>query len=117
MKGLISTLVFLLTGFQIWAQQGENITIYTITNQQVEPASRILEHPKIIDSVKATAVKDYPLLFFQAETKILLDTIEAATVASAVAVEVSPVFRNEVVFAALIALSTPFAVSSAACVA
>lgn len=80
MKGLISTLVFLLTGLHIWAQQGENITIYTITNQQVEPVSRILEHPKIIDSVKATPVKDYPLLFFQAQTTILLDTIAAATV-------------------------------------
>jgi hypothetical protein len=81
MKALISTFVFLLTGLHIWAQQGDNnFTIYTITNQQVEPASRILENPKIIDSVKATAVKDYPLLFFQAETKILLDTIEAATV-------------------------------------
>jgi hypothetical protein len=80
MKALISTFVFLLTGLHIWAQQGETITVYTITNQQVEPATRILENPKIIDSVKATAVKDYPLLFFQAETKILLDTIEAATV-------------------------------------
>ncbi|MEY4805440.1 MAG: hypothetical protein RL331_1966 [Bacteroidota bacterium] len=81
MKVLISTFVFLLTGLQIWAQQGDNnFTLYTITNQQVEPATRILENPKIIDSVKATAVKDYPLLFFQAETKILLDTIEAATV-------------------------------------
>jgi hypothetical protein len=81
MKVLISTFVFLLTGLQIWAQQGDNnFTVYTITNQQVEPATRILENPKIIDSVKATAVKDYPLLFFQAETKILLDTIEAATV-------------------------------------
>ena len=80
MKGLISTFVFLLIGHHFWAQQGENITIYTITNQQVEPATRILEHPKIIDSVKANPVKDYPLLFFQAETTILLDTIEAATV-------------------------------------
>jgi hypothetical protein len=81
MKALISTFVFLLTGLHIWAQQGDNnFTVYTITNQQVEPATRILENPKIIDSVKATAVKDYPLLFFQAETKILLDTIEAATV-------------------------------------
>ena len=42
MKGLISTFVFLLTGLQIWAQQGENIIIYMINNQQVEPASRIL---------------------------------------------------------------------------
>lgn len=80
MKGLISIFVFLLIGFHLRAQQGENITIYTITNQQVEPATRILEHPKIIDSVKANPVKDYPLLFFQAETTILLDTIEAATV-------------------------------------
>ena len=80
MKGLISIFVFALTGLQMWAQQGETITVYTITNQQVEPASRILEHPKIIDSVKATPVKDYPLLFFQAETEILLDTIQAATV-------------------------------------
>ena len=80
MKGLISIFVFLLMGFHLRAQQGENITIYTITNQQVEPATRILEHPKIIDSVKANPVKDYPLLFFQAETTILLDTIEAAIV-------------------------------------
>ncbi|MEN9743490.1 MAG: hypothetical protein RLZZ65_1295 [Bacteroidota bacterium] len=63
-----------------FAQQKEDIVGYTITNQQVEPASRILEFPKIIDSVKASPVKDYPLLFFQAQTKILLDTIEAATV-------------------------------------
>ena len=65
MKALISTFVFLLTGLHIWAQQGETITVYTITNQQVEPATRILENPKIIDSVKATAVKDYPCFFRQ----------------------------------------------------
>lgn len=81
MKVLFSTLVFVLFALNIWAQQGENnFTLYTITNQQVEPASRILEYPKIIDSVKAAAVKEYPLMFFQAETKILLDTIQAATV-------------------------------------
>lgn len=78
---LFSTTVFciglIMTTF---AQHKEDIVGYTITNQQVEPASRILEFPKIIDSVKASPVKDYPLLFFQAQTKILLDTIEAATV-------------------------------------
>lgn len=78
---LFSTTLFciglILTSF---AQQKEDLVGYTTTNQQVEPASRILEFPKIIDSVKASPVKDYPLLFFQAETKILLDTIEAATV-------------------------------------
>ncbi len=80
MKVLFSTLVFVLFALNLWAQQGENITVYTITNQQVEPANRILENPKIIDSVKPTTVKEYPLMFFQAQTKILLDTIQAATV-------------------------------------
>ncbi|MEN9700241.1 MAG: hypothetical protein RLZZ301_1439 [Bacteroidota bacterium] len=55
----------------------------TTTSQRVEPAYRILEYPKIIDSVKAAAVKEYPLLFFQAPTHILLDTIQAATVETA----------------------------------
>jgi hypothetical protein len=80
MKVLFSTLVFVLFALNLRAQQGENITVYTITNQQVEPANRILENPKIIDSVKPTTVKEYPLMFFQAQTKILLDTIQAATV-------------------------------------
>ena len=80
MKLFTTTLIFIGLFVSSFAQQKEDLTSYTITNQQVEPASRILEFPKIIDSVKASPVKDYPLLFFQAETKILLDTIEAATV-------------------------------------
>jgi len=80
MKLFTTTLICIGLFFTSFAQQKEDLTGYTITNQQVEPASRILEFPKIIDSVKASPVKDYPLLFFQAETKILLDTIEAATV-------------------------------------
>ena len=80
MRVLFSTLVFVMFALNSWAQPGENITIYTITNQQVEPATRILEYPKIIDTVKATTIKEYPLLFFQAQTTILLDTIQAATV-------------------------------------
>ena len=80
MKLFTTTLICIGLYVTSFAQQKEDLTSYTITNQQVEPASRILEFPKIIDSVKASPVKDYPLLFFQAETKILLDTIEAATV-------------------------------------
>ena len=80
MKLFTTTLICIGLLVTSYAQQKEDLIGYTITNQQVEPASRILEFPKIIDSVKASPVKDYPLLFFQAETKILLDTIEPATV-------------------------------------
>jgi len=80
MKLFTTTIICLGLFITSFAQQKEDIVGYTTTNQQVEPASRILEFPKIIDSVKASPVKDYPLLFFQAETKILLDTIQAATV-------------------------------------
>ena len=76
---LFTTTLFCI-GLILTSFAQEDLVGYTTTNQQVEPASRILEFPKIIDSVKASPVKDYPLLFFQAETKILLDTIEAATV-------------------------------------
>ena len=63
----------------IWSQK-DDIVIDMIANRHVEPAFRILAHPKIIDTVKAAQVKAYPLLFFQVPTKISLDTIEAATV-------------------------------------
>ena len=48
--------------------------------REVEPAYRILEFPRIIDSVKSATVPLYPLLVFQKATKIILDTIEIATV-------------------------------------
>ncbi len=48
--------------------------------REIEPSFRILEAPRIIDTVKAVAVPLYPLLVFQQPTKIILDTINIATV-------------------------------------
>jgi hypothetical protein len=56
--------------------QIDDIVLEMRANRTVEPAFRILAHPKIIDTVKAAQVKAYPLLFFQVPTKISLDSIE-----------------------------------------
>jgi len=48
--------------------------------REIEPSSRILESPRIIDTVKSASVSSYPLLVFQKATKIILDTIQIATV-------------------------------------
>lgn len=48
--------------------------------REIEPSSRILESPRIIDTVKSATVPTYPLLVYQQATKIILDTISLATV-------------------------------------
>ena len=68
--------------FNLFAVFGQNDIIDVIGkgSRDVEPASRILEFPKIIDTIKPTNVPSYPMLVFRQPTKIELDTIEAATV-------------------------------------
>ncbi len=51
-----------------------------IGNREIEPSNRIISSPKIIDSLKVSTVNQQPLLQLYQETKIDLDTIEAATV-------------------------------------
>ena len=46
--------------------------------REVEPAYRITEHPKIIDTVIATSIIDYPTLVLQHATSIKLDNINLA---------------------------------------
>lgn len=78
-----STIFALLFISGLWSQKDDYVLDYVLdirVNRTVEPAFRILAHPKIIDTVKTAQVKAYPLLFFQVPTKITLDTIEAATV-------------------------------------
>jgi hypothetical protein len=75
----VLTIIALVFVSGIWAQK-DDIVLEMRANRTVEPAFRILAHPKIIDTVKAAQVKAYPLLFFQVPTKISLDSIEAATV-------------------------------------
>jgi hypothetical protein len=51
-----------------------------IGNREIEPSNRLISSPKIIDSLKVSTVNQQPLLQLYQETKIVLDTIEAATV-------------------------------------
>jgi hypothetical protein len=51
-----------------------------IGNREIEPSYRLISNPKIIDSIKVSTVNQQPLLQLYQETKINLDTIEAATV-------------------------------------
>lgn len=75
----VLTIIALVFVSGTWAQK-DDIVLEMRANRTVEPAFRILAHPKIIDTVKAAQVKAYPLLFFQVPTKISLDSIEPATV-------------------------------------
>lgn len=62
------------------AAQNDGIVVIGKGSREVEPATRILESPKIIDTIKPTTVPSYPMLVYRQPTKITLDTIEAATV-------------------------------------
>jgi len=79
MNRIAPILVFVVLAFQGFAQPAD-IIVDGKGNRQIEPAFRITESPKIIDTVKAAPVASYPMLVFQGTTKITLDTIEAATV-------------------------------------
>jgi hypothetical protein len=73
---LIACLICVSTS---WAQP-DQITVIGKGQREIEPATRLLYAPKILDSIQSTPVPSYPMLYFQAPTKIKLDTIEAATV-------------------------------------
>lgn len=51
--------------------------------RKVEPAFRITQNPKIIDTTIATKLTDYPLLVIQFPTEIQLETIPAAKIRTA----------------------------------
>lgn len=71
--GLILNTLFL-------SAQNDGFVVFGKGSREVEPATRILESPKIIDTIKPTTVPSYPMLVYRQPTKITLDTIEAATV-------------------------------------
>ena len=74
-------LAFIIVGFKSFAQikqDEENILVKA--NRTVPEAYRIAESPKIIDTVIPQSEVEYPLLSLKYETKIILDTIEPATV-------------------------------------
>lgn len=79
MKNKAILLVCLLVGFTALSQ-GEDVIILYKGNRSVEKAYRITENPKIIDTVIATPITNYPLLSLQQKTSITLEKIEPATI-------------------------------------
>lgn len=60
--------------------QEDVIEVPGVGDRDIEPAYRITEMPKIIDTVISTTVVEYPLLVLQYPTTIELDKIDAATI-------------------------------------
>lgn len=79
MKNILVVFGFILHAMLVVAQN-DGIVVIGKGSREVEPAIRILEAPKIIDTIKPTKVPNYPMLVYRQPTKITLDTIEAATV-------------------------------------
>ena len=78
MKTLFSfLLIFNLSSF---FAQPDIFETEGLGNREIEPSYRLVSSPKIIDSIKVSAVKQQPLLQLYSDTKIHLDTIEAATI-------------------------------------
>lgn len=65
-------------GYFVKAQ--DNVEIDVPGNREIEPAFRIVESPKIIDTVLPYSEVEYPLLSLKYETSIQLERIEAASV-------------------------------------
>ena len=76
----IFLLVFCIMLTMISYAQPPDVVVDGKGKREIEPSSRILEFPRIIDTVESAAVSSYPLLVFQKATKIILDTIQIATV-------------------------------------
>lgn len=79
-KKIILFLFALFVSGWIAAQGNDPVDIIVTSKRTVEPAIRIPESPKIIDSIKPTKVIEYPLLLLQYPTGIQLDTIKPATI-------------------------------------
>jgi hypothetical protein len=77
-----SLLVLLLIPFSALAQ-GDVFEQDVSGLRKVEPAFRITQNPKIIDTTIATKLTDYPLLVIQFPTEIQLETIPAAKIRTA----------------------------------
>lgn len=64
----------------LFGQEGPDVVIVGTQLRQVEPAYRMTESPKIIDTTIANPVIDFPLLALQHPTKIEVEPINPATI-------------------------------------
>lgn len=71
-----------LVAFQVVGQNGNgpDVVVQGTVFRKIEPAYRITESPKILDTVIATPVVDYPLLVIQHSTSIEVESINPATI-------------------------------------
>ena len=76
----IFLLIFCVMLTMISYAQPPDVVVEGKGKREIEPSSRILESPRIIDTVKSATVSTYPLLVYQKATKIILDTIQIATI-------------------------------------
>ena len=77
MKGRI-LLISCLTVLNTWAQ--DEVQLIGVGNRTVEPAFRMVESPRIIDTTFVTKVIEYPLLVLQYPPSIQLESITPATI-------------------------------------
>lgn len=81
MKKILISCLYILFGSLAFGQGGSDVvTVVGLGNRQIEPAYRMTESPKIIDTTIASPVSEYPLLFLQYATSIELDKINPATI-------------------------------------
>ncbi len=80
MKNYILILFVTASLFSFSQGNTDQIVIVTTVGREVEPAYRMTESPKIIDTVISTPVVEYPLLALQFTTEIAIEKISPATI-------------------------------------
>jgi hypothetical protein len=78
MKKSIFYIFCLLSSFSF--AQGPDVVLQGTGLREIEPAYRMTESPKIIDTTITTPVIEYPLLVLQANTSIEVQKIDPATI-------------------------------------
>jgi hypothetical protein len=73
-------ILFILSTAISYGQSGPDIILTGTGLREVEPAYRMTESPKIIDTIISNPVIEYPLLVIQAPTTIEVEKISAATI-------------------------------------
>jgi hypothetical protein len=73
-------ILFILSTAISYGQSGPDIILTGTGWREVEPAYRMTESPKIIDTMISNPVIEYPLLVIQAPTSIEVEKIAAATI-------------------------------------
>jgi hypothetical protein len=80
MKNYILILFLAAASFSFSQGGSDQIVIVTTVGREVEPAYRMTESPKIIDTVISTPVIEYPLLVLQFNTAITIEKIDPASI-------------------------------------